>query len=95
MKLSPHACELLIAIDDQCDGNSYWLPPSGLKLSWSETLGRDVYVDGNSSAAALKALERRGLIKFMPLANYASKITEEGRQLIESWRENGWPVKVR
>ncbi len=97
-KLSWQQAEFLILIDDHCspDGR-FWVPPSGYKRSYSETLGRDVYVDGAGVAASLKALQRRGLIEFKPsVSPYASKITEAGRVLIEQWREMGeWPVEVK
>lgn len=93
-KLSPHACELLILISDICDGTRYFVPPAGNKTSWSSTLGRSVFVDGSPSSSALNALQRRGLIKFKPIADYAAEITEDGKLLVEEWREKGWPVQI-
>lgn len=95
-KLSPHAAEMLILIGDHCDPDGrYFVPPAGNKTAWSETMGREIFVDGQPSAAAINALIRKGLVERMRLGKYSAKITEEGRKLIEHWRETGWPVKVR
>lgn len=97
-KISPQAAELLIIIDEHSvlgDDGRFWIPPSGYNKSYSDTLGRAVFIYGAGIARSLKALERRGLIVFNPIVAYASQVTEQGRMLVESWRENNtWPVKV-
>lgn len=90
--LSEHALRLLDVIDGSSGSDgSFWIPPSGLKQSWSTRFHNPVFVDGPKSASALKALERRGLIRFMPLCDYASQITEDGRILCEHLDAEGWP----
>lgn len=109
-KLSPPQAELLILIDDHSVMEGpYWHPVSNeprdyrhgtpdVDKAYSPTLGRKVIVEGAGSAASLRALESKGLIEFHPefKSLYWSRITEEGRLLIEKWRESDkWPVKVR
>ena len=96
--MKPLAAELLILIADHSEvahDGVCWVPPGGYKESWSNTLGRNVYIDGAGVASALRGLERRGLIAFTHLTKYSARITEDGLLLIESWcQSNSWPVQV-
>ena len=99
MKLTNLAAELLILIGDS-SGTSpdevCWVPPGGDGMSWSETLGRPLFISGARVANTLRGLQRNGLISFTHLTPYAARITEEGRLLVERWREeNSWPVEVK
>lgn len=94
-RLSERAKTLLVLIGDyseiDLDGR-YWIPSSNRHGQWSDTLRTHVYVSGAGDAAAIKALWKRGLVndvkKFggMPI-RYASRITENGRLLVERMRE--------
>lgn len=57
------------------------------RVIWSETLKERIDVGGGGDAAVFRSLERKGLIKAMPLAKYAYALTEEGflevRKLLE------------
>jgi len=57
-----------------------WMPPSNrTKEGYLESEHRYIFVDGTSSANAIKALWRKGLaIPYPKLGSYASKITEKG-----------------
>lgn len=109
-KLSPPQAELLVLIDDHSIMEGpYWHPVSNgqrgyrhgmpaVDKAYSPTLGRKVIVEGAGSAASLRALDNKGLIEFHPefRSLYWARITEEGRLLIEKWRESDkWPIKVK
>lgn len=102
-QLSWQQVEMLILIGDWSDIDDegrFWVPTRYVNIytsSYSATLGRILIVEGAGSARTIRSLANRGLIKF--IRGYESslwcRITEEGRMLIESWRESGqWPVKV-
>jgi DNA-binding MarR family transcriptional regulator len=99
LKLSSQQAEFLILINDRSEIGSegrFWVPPHSHR-SYSDTLQRDVPVSGAGSANTLKSLEKKGLIEYpdidMAKSCYYFRITEEGRLLVESWRETDtWPV---
>lgn len=101
-RLTPQQAEFLILLSERSevdDAGQFWVPPDGLKQARSEILGRTLFVDGGGVATTLKSLVRRGLAKYAGLDNaercYFMRITEEGRLLVEHWREtNSWPVTV-
>ena len=107
-KLSWQQAEMLILIgeksviaEDVVDEKSapFWAPPMNhYSTAYSETLGRWLYIQGAASVSTMRSLGRRGLIRFLDGYEnlYWCRITEEGRMLIESWRESGnWPVEAR
>lgn len=102
-KLSWQQAEMLILIGDWSDIDDegrFWAPSSRLNEYASHrsvTLGRELVVEGAGSARTIDSLAKRGLVKYIPgyRDQYWCRITEDGRMLIESWRESGrWPVRV-
>ncbi len=98
MKLSFAQYELLALISDhsEIDG-TYWHPSNNSQVlrpaidtGWSHTLKRHVHVEGSGSAAALKALAKKGLIEFHPQYAdlYWARVTEEGRLVADSESEH-------
>jgi hypothetical protein len=96
IKLSWRQEELIFLIDDHSDSDkegNFLIPPNRPTntSAWSYTLGRFINVEGSGTAASLKALERKGLITFIPKMEflYYARITEEGRLWTQSHGPEG------
>ena len=96
MKLTDNQYELLTLIDERTtwDGDerpgtnlhSYFIPKR--TCNWSSTLKRDVLISPQTVAAGLKALEKRGFIQRITVADrYGAAITEGGMVALEEYRE--------
>lgn len=104
MKLPPNQLALLCIIDeatlwDNDQLKRYWCPRPDRNERYTDVAGNTAtfIVDGAGVAAALKALERKGLTK-RPRTNspqpYLYCITEDGRVLIEGLRSAARPNRV-
>jgi len=94
VKLSVRAWEILLAIDERCwgePGGGYWTPSEERRGAddYCQRLGYFVNIRGPGDARILASLRSRGLLEKprRDVHHLASRITEDGRLLIEQWVE--------
>ena len=99
-KLSNRAIEILMAIRERTgEDGGFWLPGETRGTSdWVSEFSTYANINGSGSAAILRSLKQRNLIKRPPgctiLTEYAYHITEDGVLAIEKARESGQLTEV-